>query len=68
MSKPETFQFEGEQRTVYQVQDLLRKRLVILSESAIRERLRRGQKTVREMSQPIATKVNRSWGHYEARK
>lgn len=67
MSKPETFSFEGEQRTVYQVQDLLRERRIILNESTIRNRLRRGQTTVREMAKPIAT-VNRAWNKYEARK
>jgi hypothetical protein len=66
MKRPETFEFEGERLTVAQIMVALRERRIMVSESTVRIRLRRGQTTARQIARPIAT-VNRAWNAREMR-
>ncbi len=66
MRQPETFEFEGAQRTVAQNMAMLRERRIGVSECTVRARLRKGQRTAREIAKPIAT-VNRAWNAREMR-
>jgi hypothetical protein len=66
MKRLQQFEFEGERLTVAQIMAMLRERRIIVSECTVRARLRKGQRTAREISRPIAT-VNRAWNAREMR-
>lgn len=66
MKRLQQFEFEGERLTVAQIMAMLRERRIGVSECTVRARLRKGQRTAREIARPIAT-VNRAWNAREMR-
>jgi hypothetical protein len=62
MKKPETFEFNGQRMTVSQIHALVPKHHMV-SKDTIRNRVRRGAKTMSEVLRPLYIKPNYAWNN-----
>lgn len=56
-----TFTFEGQQRTVSEIRATMLSHHVVMSDSAIRKRLAKGEATVNELRRRPNPKINARW-------